>query len=117
MHKKAAYVFGTSAASTGAVDTVTMDLTDAVGAQALVAGVFLSVPGDGEYCWIQTWGTCTFATTFATGADGSAFGGPPTAGTDGTLVHLETTSSATATKPQFGYIIDASAKIIFLMCS
>lgn len=114
---KAAYLFGTSAASTGATDTVTMDLTDAVGAYGVVAGVFQSAPADGEYCWIQCWGVCTLATTLATGADGELLAGALTAGTDGTMRHLEISGSGAGISDTCGYIIDASAKIVFLRCS
>lgn len=109
---KGAYIFATSAASTGATDTVTMDLTDALPGN--LAGIFQSVPANGEYCWIQTWGLCTLATTLTTGGDGVPIG---PGGADGALSDVDTTSSATAALPQHGFAIDASAKIVFLRCS
>ncbi len=113
-----AFLLGTGGQSTGATETVTLDKTDALNSLASVlAGVFTSVPADGEYCWIQTWGVCTLATTLLSGADGFALGGGVSGGTDGVLAHVETASSATAAFPQYGYIIDATAKIVFLRCS
>jgi hypothetical protein len=108
---KAAYLYATSGSSTGNVNDVTMDLTDGLTGQ--VAGVLQAVIADQSYGWIQTWGTCTLATTLSSGADGDPIG-PGAA--DGAMSRVEGTASAAASKAQFGYAIDASAKIVFLRC-
>ena len=46
---------------------VTMDLSDSVN---LGAGILLSVPGNGEFCWIQLTGPATMAQAPTAGADG-----------------------------------------------
>ena len=48
---------------------VTMDLSDSV---KLGAGILLSVPGNGEFCWIQLTGPATMAQAPTAGADGNA---------------------------------------------
>jgi hypothetical protein len=108
---KAVYIFATSAASTGATTEVTMDLTDALPNN--LAGILMAAAADQEYCWIHTRGFHTLATTLTSGADGAALG---PGGADGACSHVETTSSATATKVQNGQVVDASAKIVFLNC-
>ena len=116
---KAAYMYGTAASSSGEVDMVTMDLTDSVGSNALVAGLFMSAPGNGEYGWIQTWGPATFAGSFTSGGttDGIQLRGPVTAGTDGDLTQYEIAGSGVALSTPCGNTIDASAKLIFLRCA
>lgn len=84
---------------------VTMDLTDGL----LGAGVFQSVPADGEYCWIQVRGVATLTTALTGGADGNALTLVGT--TDGTL-----DVSALVTDHICAYAIDASAKIVSLEC-
>jgi len=59
---------------------VTSDLSDSV---EIGAGVLQSVPGDGEYCWIQIKGAATLTTALTAGADGDPL--TPTGSTDGTL--------------------------------
>lgn len=101
-----AYIYAVSGASAGQITTVTMDLTDT---QGIGAGVFQSVPADGEYCWIQTWGPATLTTALTAGADGNAL--TAVGATDGTL-----DVSALVTDHICAVAIDASAKIVFLTC-
>lgn len=102
-----AYVYAVSGASAGQITTVTMDLTDSSG---IGAGVFQSIPADGEYCWIQTWGPATLTTALLAGADGNALTAVG-ATTDGTL-----DVSALVTDHICAVAIDASAKIVFVTC-
>lgn len=101
-----AYVLAVSGASAGEITTVTMDLSDSAG---VGAGVFQSVPADGEYCWIQTWGPATLTTALTAGADGNAL--TPVGSSDGTL-----DVSALVTDHICAIAIDASAKIVFVTC-
>ena len=88
-------------AETGAETwTVTSDLSDGNG---IGAGVFQSVPADGEYCWIQIKGPATLTTALTAGADGNAL--TAVGATDGTL-----DVSALVTDVIVAYAIDASAK-------
>jgi hypothetical protein len=59
---------------------VTSDLSDSVN---LGAGVLLSAPTDGQYCWIQIRGPATLALALTAGADGNAL--TAVGATDGTL--------------------------------
>jgi len=59
---------------------VTSDLSDSVN---LGAGVLVSAPTDGQYCWIQITGPATLALALTAGADGNAL--TPVGSTDGTL--------------------------------
>ena len=97
------YYYAVSGASAGETTEVTMDVTDSVG---IGAGVFQSVPADGEYCWIQIKGVATLTTALTAGADGNALTAIGT--TDGTL-----DVSALVTDAVVAYAIDASAKIVF----
>ena len=92
-------------AETGAETvTVTSDLSDS---SYVGAGVFQSVPADGEYCWIQVKGPATITPALSAGADGNAL--TAVGATDGTLdVSLAVTDAIVA------YAIDADAKKI--MC-
>src|SRR5688572_10849034 len=101
------YTYAVSGASAGQIHTVTMDLTDCAG---IGAGVFQSIPADGEYCWIQTWGDATLTTALTAGADGNALTAVG-AGADGTL-----DVSAAVTDHICAIAIDASAKIVFVTC-
>jgi hypothetical protein len=101
-----AYVYAVSGASAGQITTVTMDLTDT---QGIGAGMFMSVPADGEYCWIQISGPATLTTALTAGADGNAL--TAVGSTDGTL-----DVSALVTDFICAVAIDASAKIVFLTC-
>lgn len=103
-----AYVYAVTGTSAGQITTVTMDLTDTAG---IGAGVFQSVPADGEYCWIQTWGPATLTTALTAGADGNVLTAAANGGADGTL---DVSSAST----QYGcaIAIDADAKLVFLTC-
>jgi len=98
------YYYAPSGASAGAVLVVTSDLSDSAG---LGAGVLMSAPADGEYCWIQTKGSYTLTTALTAGADGNAL--TAVGATDGTL-----DVSAAVTDAVVAYAVDASAKIV--MC-
>jgi hypothetical protein len=99
-----AYVLAVSGASAGQTTTVTMDLSDSAG---VGAGVFQSVPADGEYCWVQIAGYATLTTALTVAADGNAL--TPVGSTDGTL-----DVSALVTDHVCAVAIDASAKIVLL---
>jgi hypothetical protein len=100
-----AYIYAVSGASAGQTNTCTMDLTDT---QEIGAGVFQSVPADGEYCWLQVTGPATLTTALTAGADGDPL--TPTGSTDGTLDVVTAATDAVC-----AYAIDASAKIV--MCA
>lgn len=92
-------------AETGAETfTVTSDLSDS---SFVGAGVFQSVPADGEYCWIQVKGPATITPALTAGADGNAL--TAVGASDGTL-----DVSGLVTDAIVAYAIDASAKKI--MC-
>lgn len=94
-------------AETGAETwTVTSDLSDGNG---IGAGVFQSVPADGEYCWIQVAGPATLTTALTAGADGNAL--TAVGSTDGTV-----DVSALVTDYICAVAIDASAKKVILTC-
>jgi len=97
-----AYYYAPSAASAGAVNVVTSDLSDSA---EIGAGVLQSAPTDGQYCWIQIGGTATLSIALTAGADGDPL--TPTGAGDGTL-----DVTAAATSPVCAFAIDASAKII-----
>lgn len=98
------YYYAPSGASAGATTVVTSDLSDSA---ALGAGVLMSAPLDGEYCWIQIKGPATLNTALTAGADGNAL--TAVGATDGTL-----DVSAAVTDAIVAYAVDASAKIV--MC-
>lgn len=100
------YVYAPGGTSAGATTTVTSDLSDSAG---VGAGVLMSTPGDGEYGWIQTWGSATLTTALTAGADGNAL--TPVGSTDGTL-----DVSALVTDHICAVAVDASAKIVFVTC-
>lgn len=100
------YFYAPGGTSTGVTNVVTSDLSDS---QEVGAGVLLSAPGDGEYCWIQTRGVATLNTALTAGADGDPL--TPTGSTDGTLDVTAATTDAIC-----AYAIDASAKIVMLTC-
>ncbi|MEZ5781823.1 MAG: hypothetical protein R3D70_09360 [Rhizobiaceae bacterium] len=64
-----AYYYAPSGASAGATTVVTSDLSDSAN---VGAGMLMSAPADGEYCWIQTHGPATLNTALSAGADGNA---------------------------------------------
>lgn len=101
-----AYYYAPSGASAGATSVVTSDLSDSA---AVGAGVLMSAPGDGDYCWIQTRGEATLTTALTAGADGNAL--TPVGATDGTL-----DVSALVTDHICAIAVDASAKIVFVTC-
>ena len=94
-------------AETGAETvTVTSDLSDGNG---IGAGMFMSVPADGEFCWLQIKGPATLTTALTDGADGNAL--TAVGATDGTL-----DVSAAATSFICAVAIDASARKVILDC-
>ena len=94
-------------AETGAETwTVTSDLSDSSG---VGAGVFQSVPADGEYCWILVQGPATLTTALTAGADGNAL--TAVGATDGTL-----DVSALVTDHICAIALDASAKKVYVTC-
>lgn len=101
-----AYYYAPGGTSAGATGVVTSDLSDSAG---VGAGVLLSAPADGEYCWIQTRGEATLTTALTAGADGNAL--TPVGATDGTL-----DVSALVTDHICAIAVDASAKIVFVTC-
>ena len=101
-----AYYYAPSGASAGATTVVTSDLSDSAG---LGAGMLLSAPADGEYCWIQIKGPATLALALTAGADGNAL--TAVGSTDGAL-----DVSALVTDSIVAYAVDASAKIVMLDC-
>jgi len=99
-----AYVLAVSGASAGQTTTVTSDLSDSAN---VGAGVFMSAPSDGQYCWVQIAGYATLTTALTAGADGNAL--TPVGATDGTL-----DVSALVTDHICAIAVDASAKIVLL---
>lgn len=94
-------------AETGAETfTVTSDLSSGNG---IGAGMFMSVPEDGEYCWVQVAGPATLTTALTAGADGNAL--TAVGATDGTL-----DVSAAVTDFICAVAIDASARKVILTC-
>lgn len=85
---------------------VTSDLSDGNG---IGAGMFMSVPADGDYCWLQVAGPATLTTALTAGADGNAL--TAVGATDGTL-----DVSAAVTDFICAVAIDASAKKVILTC-
>ena len=94
-------------AETGAATfTVTSDLSDSA---YIGAGMFMSAPADGEYCWVQVTGPATLTTALTAGADGNAL--TPMGATDGTL-----DVPAAVTDAICAYAVDASEKKVILAC-
>ena len=93
--------------STGVTNDVTSDVSDTIGA---LAGVLLSAPGNGDYCWIQIGGVVTITPALVSGADGNNLTLSST--TDGTLKVAGAVTDAGG-----AVAIDASAKIIMLNCA
>lgn len=94
-------------AETGAETwTVTSDLSDSSG---VGAGVFQSVPADGEYCWIQVAGPATLTTALTAGSDGNAL--TPVGSSDGTL-----DVSGAVTDHICAIALDAGEKKVLLTC-
>lgn len=101
-----AYYYAPGGVSAGSYTDVTSDLSDSAG---VAAGMLLSAPTDGQYCWIQTKGPATLALALTAGADGNAM--TAVGSTDGTL-----DVSAAVTDAIAAIAIDASAKIVLLCC-
>lgn len=101
-----AYFYAPGGASTGTVTDVTSDLSDS---SEVTAGVLMSAPASGDYCWVQTRGVATLNTALTAGADGDPL--TATGATDGTLDVVATVTDSIA-----GVAIDASAKIVFMTC-
>lgn len=99
-----AYYYAPGGVSAGSVTVVTSDLSDSAG---LGAGVLMSAPTNGQYCWVQIKGAATLTTALTAGADGNAL--TPVGSTDGTL-----DVSALVTDAICAWAVDASAKIV--MC-
>lgn len=99
-----AYFYAPSGVSTGVTNEVTSDLSDS---NNLGAGVLMSAPANGNYCWVQIKGVATLNTALTAGADGNAL--TAAGATDGTL-----DVSAAVTDAIVAYAVDASAKIV--MC-
>jgi hypothetical protein len=97
-----AYYYAPGGVSAGSTTVVTSDLSDSAN---LGAGVLMSAPADGEYCWIQIKGPATITPALAAGGDGQAL--TAAGATDGTL-----DVSAAATDAVVAYAVDATAKII-----
>lgn len=97
------YYYAAGGVSAGTTSVVTSDLSDSAG---LGAGVLMSAPADGEYCWIQIKGPATLTTALTAGADGNAL--TAVGATDGTL-----DVSALVTDSIVAMAVDASAKIVF----
>lgn len=93
---------------TGYVAESTTQVTSDVSATSNIgAGVLMSAPADGEYCWVQIKGVATITPALTAGADGNAL---TLAGAgDGTL-----DVSGAVTDFVCAVAVDASAKII--MC-
>lgn len=96
------YLYAPAGVSAGATNVVTSDLSDSA---EIGAGVLMSAPANGQYCWIQVRGVATLNKALTAGADGDPL--TPTGATDGTL-----DVTADATSPICAYAVDASAKII-----
>lgn len=101
-----AYYYAPGGVSAGATTTVTSDLSDSAN---VGAGMWMAAPADGEYGWIQTWGSATLTTALTAGADGNAL--TAAGATDGTL-----DVSAAVTDFICAVAVDASAKIVFITC-
>jgi hypothetical protein len=101
-----AYYYAPSGVSAGSTTVVTSDLSDSAN---VTAGVLMSAPATGEYCWVQTGGVATLTTALTAGADGNAL--TAVGATDGTL-----DVSALVTDHIGAIAVDASAKIVLLTC-
>lgn len=92
---------------------VTMDQTDSI---LLGAGAFMSVPADGEYCWIQTKGYHAGPSGMVNaGADGTVL--IPDASVDGELTVTAGDNAANAgIRRGCAVALDASAHTVLLDC-
>jgi len=89
-------------------DLVTSD-TSAGDATAVAAGLLVSAPADGQFCWVQTRGPATVNITLAgSAADGDGL----IPGTDGAL----TIQTAGSIIPACAQASDASAKMVWMNC-
>ena len=101
-----AYFYAPGGVSAGSYTVVTSDLSDSAG---VGAGVWQAVVTDQYYGWLQTEGNCTLALALTAGADGNAL--TPVGSTDGAL-----DVSAAVTDHICAIAIDATAKIVLLIC-
>ena len=85
---------------------VTSDLSDS---DNVGAGMLMSAPAAGEYCWVQVQGPATLTPALTAGADGNAL--TPVGATDGTL-----DVSAAVTDHVCAIAVDASAKKVIITC-
>jgi len=92
--------------STGVTNVVTSDVSDTAG---VLAGVLMSAPNTGEYCWIQTRGVATLTTALVSGASGNALTLSST--TDGTLKVVGAVTDAGGAT-----CVLAASKIVMLKC-
>jgi len=89
-------------------DLVTSD-TSAGDTTAVAAGLLVSAPADGQFCWVQTRGPATVNLTLAgSAADGDGL----IPGTDGAL----TIQTAGSIIPACAQASDASAKMVWMNC-
>jgi|TARA_R110000744_G_scaffold286079_3_gene397392 hypothetical protein len=89
-------------------DLVTSD-TSAGDTTPVAAGLLVSVPADGQFCWVQTRGPATVNLALAgSAADGDGL----IAGTDGAL----TIQTAGSIVPPCAVASDASAKMVWMNC-
>lgn len=89
--------------STGEKYQVTSDVSDTA---LLGAGILMSAPANGEYCWVQIKGPAILTTALVSGADGNALTLSST--TDGTLKVVGALTDAVVAN-----CIDAGTKAIF----
>lgn len=90
-------------------DIVTSDVSDG-DTNLVAAGMFVSVPADGQFCWLQVRGPATVNQAINSGADGA--GCLPYATTDGML----TIATANDVIAPCATASDVSAKMVWLHC-
>ena len=89
-------------------DIVTSDNTDG-DANLVAAGMFVSAPADGQFCWIQVRGPAVVNQAINSGADGAAL---MVHSTDGML----TIATSNDTENICATASDSSAKMVWLHC-
>tara|TARA_R100001530_G_scaffold45237_1_gene34155 strand:+ start:1671 stop:2153 length:483 start_codon:yes stop_codon:yes gene_type:complete len=89
-------------------DIVTSDVSDG-DTNKVAAGMFVSVPADGQFCWLQVRGPATVNLAVNSGADGA---GCQPHSTDGMLT-IQTASDIIA---PCATASDVSAKMVWLHC-
>jgi hypothetical protein len=98
--------FAPAGDSTGLTNEVSSDVSDTNGA---LAGVLVSAPADGEFCWIQVGGKANITPALVSGADGNAMTLSST--TDGSLKIV-----GAATDYPGAVLIDSGTKTVMLNC-